>query len=150
MIKFHTTRFGDIEEDESKIVHFQDGLPAFGDEHEFLIVPYDEEGPYYFLQSVRTADLAFLMTVPYVFFPTYEFSLPDDMVGKLELENAEDILLYALITIPGGDIKAMTANLLAPIVINRKNLQAEQVVLTGTQYTTKHRLFPEEAGKGGK
>lgn len=143
-MKFKTTRFGEIEEDEDKIIHFADGLPAFKDEHEFLIIPYDEESPYYFLQSVHTPELAFLMTVPYLFFPTYGFELGDDKVDGLGLQSAEDILLYVLITIPAGGIKAMTANLLAPIVINSQNRAAEQVVLAGSQYTTKHRLFPEE------
>ena len=150
MIKFSTTRFGEVEIEKSKIIHFEDGLPAFDEEHDFLIVPYEENSPYSFLQSVHTPDLAFLMTSPFVFFPTYEFGLNDDQVEKLGLEKEEDILLYVLITIPGKNIKEMTANLLAPVVINQKNLQAEQVVLTGTQYTTKHRLFPDQAGKGGK
>ena len=41
MRKIKTTRFGEIEEDEGKIVRFAAGLPAFEDEHEFIIVPYD-------------------------------------------------------------------------------------------------------------
>ena len=38
----------------------------------------------------------------------------------------------------------MTTNLLAPVVINRHSREARQVVLEKTQYTTKHRLFPEK------
>ena len=53
MRKITTTRFGEIEEDESKIVHFAAGLPAFEDEHEFIIIPYDEESPYALLLSGR-------------------------------------------------------------------------------------------------
>jgi flagellar assembly factor FliW len=41
----------------------------------------------------------------------------------------------------------MTTNLLAPVVINTKNMQAKQVVLEKTNYTTKERLFPEKEGK---
>lgn len=143
MRKVNTLRFGEVEVAEDKVVHFADGIPAFEDEHEFVIVPYDEESPYVFLQSLTTPDLAFLMTVPFIFFPEYEFELDDENQNKLELTNQEDMLIYTLLTINGGKVKDMTANLMAPVVVNTANMQARQVVLDRSSYTTKHRLFPE-------
>lgn len=145
MRKIKTTRFGEIEEDEGKIVRFAAGLPAFEDEHEFIIVPYDEESPYVFLQSAMTPDLAFLMTIPFIFFPDYEFRLEDDVLKSLALESQEDLLLYTLLTIPGSDIREMTANLLAPIVINSRTNEGRQVVLDKSSYCTKHKLFAKKA-----
>lgn len=145
MRKITTTRFGEIEEAEDKILHFAAGLPAFEDEHEFIIVPYDEESPYVFLQSVSTPDLAFLMTIPFIFFPDYEFRLEDDVLESLALENQEDLLLYTLLTIPGSDIREMTANLLAPIVINSRTNEGRQIVLDKSAYRTKHKLFHKQA-----
>ena len=143
MRKVNTIRFGEVEVAEDKVVHFADGIPAFEDEHEFVIVPYDEESPYVFLQSLTTPDLAFLMTVPFVFFPDYEFELDDENQDKLELTRQEDMLIYMLITVNGGKVQDMTANLMAPIVLNTANMQARQLVLDRSNYTTKHRLFPE-------
>ena len=40
MRKVYTSRFGEIEVDEEKIVHFQNGIPAFEEEKEFIILPY--------------------------------------------------------------------------------------------------------------
>ena len=150
MRKITTTRFGEIEEDESKIIHFSAGLPAFEDEHDFIIIPYDEESPYVSLQSVATPDLAFLMVIPFIFFPDYEFRLEDDVLESLALENQEDLLLYTLLTIPGNDIHEMTANLLAPIVINSRTNEGRQVVLDKSAYRTKHKLFPKKSGAEGK
>ena len=144
MRKITTTRFGEIEEDESKIVHFAAGLPAFEDEHEFIIIPYDEESPYVFLQSAVTPDLAFLMAIPFLFFSDYEFRLEDDVIESLALENQEDLLLYVLLTIPGSDIREMTANLLAPIVINSRTNEGCQIVLDKSGYRTKHKLFSKK------
>ena len=144
MRKITTTRFGEIEEDESKIVHFAAGLPAFEDEHEFIIIPYDEESPYVFLQSAVTPDLAFLMAIPFIFFPDYEFRLEDDVLESLALERQEDLLLYTLLTIPGKDIREMTANLLAPIVINSRTNEGCQIVLDKSSYCTKHKLFSKK------
>ena len=144
MKKVNTLRFGEIEIDEEKIVHFEDGIPAFEEEHEFVIIPYDEESPYVFLQSLATPDLAFLMTMPFVFFPEYEFELDDESQAKLGIEKQEEMLIYSLLTIPGWKVSDMTANLMAPVVINTTNMQARQIVLDKSRYTTKHRLFPEK------
>ena len=142
MKKVNTLRFGEIEVDEDKIVHFADGIPAFEDEHEFLIIPYDVESPYVFLQSLTTPELAFLMAMPFVFFPEYEFELDDANQEKLGLTRQEDMLVYMLLTIPDGQVELMTANLTAPIVMNQVTMQARQIVLDKSRYTTKHRLFP--------
>ena len=143
MRKVNTLRFGDVEVAEDKVVHFADGIPAFENEHEFVIVPYDEESPYVFLQSLTTPDLAFLMTMPFIFFPDYEFEIDDENQNKLELTKQEDMVVYTLLTINGGKVKDMTANLMAPVVVNTANMQARQVVLDRSSYNTKHRLFPE-------
>lgn len=143
MRKVNTLRFGEVEVAEDKIVHFADGIPAFEDEHEFMIVPYDEESPYVFLQSLETPDLAFLMTMPFVFFPDYEFEIDDDNQEKLGLHNQEDMLIYTLLTVNDGKVEDMTANLMAPVVLNTANMQARQLVLDKSRYTTKHRLFPD-------
>lgn len=146
MRKINTRRFGELEIEEQDIIKFADGLPAFEDEHEFVVLPYEEGTPYMFLQSMNTPELAFLMTDPFVFFPDYTFELDDANMDKLGVEDMEDILVCTLISIPAGGIANMTTNLLAPVVINRHTKEARQVVLEKTQYTTKHRLFPEKKG----
>ena len=149
MRKIYTSRFGEIEVDEEKIVHFKDGIPAFEDEHEFIILPYEEESPYYFMQSLKSPDLAFLLTIPFLFFNDYSFEIDDETIKELDIKNQDDVFYYSMITIPNGSVRYMTANLLAPIVINGENMKAKQVVLEKSQYTTKHRLFPESAKKEG-
>ena len=144
MRKVNTVRFGEIDVEEDKIVHFDQGIPAFEDEHEFIVIPYDAESPYYFMQSLATPDLAFLLTVPFVFFPEYEFELDDMSLKELGIKRQEEVLLYVLITIPGGKVEDMTANLMAPVVINTTNMHARQIVLERSGYTTRHRLFPKK------
>ena len=144
MRKFMTSRFGEIEAEEDKIIHFAEGLPAFEEERDFLIIPYEEGSPYMFLQSLQTPDLAFLMTVPLIFFPDYEFTIEDDVEQELALTSPEEVLIYTILTLSGQDIRDLTANLMAPVVINAKTRQAKQVVLDKGPYTTKHRLFPAD------
>ena len=147
MKKFDTLRFGEIEVDEGKIVRFEAGIPAFEDEHEFVLIPYDEESPYLFLQSVATPELAFLMTNPFLFFPDYAFELDDASQNALGIKEQDDLELYVLLTLPNGSVPDMTANLMAPVVIGNKAMRGKQIVLEKSRYTTKHRLFPKKEEK---
>ena len=146
MRKINTLRFGELEIEEQDVVRFADGIPAFEDEHEFVVLPYEEGTPYMFLQSMATPELAFLMTDPFVFFPDYSFELDDENMEKLAINSMDDVLVCTLISVPRSGVADMTTNLLAPVVINRHTMQARQIVLEKTQYTTKHRLFPEAKG----
>ncbi|EKU71297.1 flagellar assembly protein FliW [Selenomonas sp. F0473] len=143
MKKFMTSRFGEIETDDDAIIFFAAGIPAFEEEREFLIIPYEEGSPYVFLQSLRTPDLAFLMTMPLIFFPDYEFTIDDDVEKELGLTSPDQVLIYAILTLSGKEIRDLTANLMAPIIINTATRRAKQIVLESSPYTTKHRLFPE-------
>ena len=146
MRKINTLRFGELEIEEQDVVRFADGIPACEDEHEFVVLPYEEGTPYMFLQSMMTPELAFLMTDPFVFFPDYSFELDDENMEKLAINSMDDVLVCTLISVPRSGVADMTTNLLAPVVINRHTMQARQIVLEKTQYTTKHRLFPEKKG----
>lgn len=146
MRKINTLRFGELEIEEQDVVRFADGIPAFEDEHEFVVLPYEEGTPYMFLQSMMTPELAFLMTDPFVFFPDYSFELDDENMDRLAINSMDDVLVCTLISVPRSGVADMTTNLLAPVVINRHTMQARQIVLEKTQYTTKHRLFPEKKG----
>ena len=147
MRKVTTSRFGELDIEEQRIIHFRDGIPAFEDEHEFIILPYDEDSPYYFMQSLKTPDLAFLMTVPFLFFPNYTFEVDDATIEELNIKSDDKISYYSLVTIPNYSIRYMTANLLAPIILNTTNMQAKQLILEKTDYTTKERLFPDSRGR---
>ena len=144
MRKVNTLRFGDIEVEEEKILHFKNGIPAFEEEHEFLLIPYEEDSPILFMQSLKSPDLAFLVTNPFIFFPDYSFEIGDEATDALGIKSQEDLLIYAILTVPYGDVKKMTANLMAPVIINSKNNKSMQLVLDKSPYKTKHPLFPEK------
>lgn len=148
MRKIKTDRFGEIEVDENQIVRFQEGIPAFEDEHEFLILPYEEGSPYYFMQSAKTPELAFILTVPFMFFPDYTVEIDDETIRKLEIKNQDSVEIYTLLTVPNGSVRYMTANLLAPLVINSDGMLAKQIILDKSTYKTKHRLFPDTVKEG--
>lgn len=139
----NTTRFGEIEIQQNEIITFEHGIPGFEEETEFVVMPYAEDSPFFLLQSAKTNFLAFLMTDPFKFFADYEFNLDDDSIQELGIEQAEDIAIFSLVTVRGQNVRDMTANLVAPLVINVKNNCGRQIVLEKSPYKTQHRVFKE-------
>ena len=66
------------------------------------------------------------------------------MERELALNSPDDVLIYAVLTLSGSNIRDLTANLIAPIVINARTRKGKQIVLDRSPYTTKHRLFPQD------
>jgi len=138
----HSTQLGDIEVSEEKIIGFPHGLPGFPAEKAFAFLPYQIDSPFAYLQSVVEPKLIFLVVDPFAFFKDYEFQLRDEITQELGLLASNLPQIINIVSVP-GKTEEMTANLLAPIVINVQNSKAMQVILEKTTYTTRHRLFSE-------
>ncbi|MGE6630219.1 flagellar assembly protein FliW [Bacillus sp. NPDC077027] len=133
--KYH----GEVTIKEEQIITFSSGIPGFLDQKQFVILPLSEESPFLVLQSLQNADLGFIVSSPFLFFDQYEFDLEDTVVEILGIEDTEDVEVMVILTMESS-IEKTTANLRAPIVVNKKNMTAKQVILHDTSYHTKHLL----------
>lgn len=142
-MKINTINFGEIEIAEDKIIFFQEGLPAFEDEKQFVIIlNEDEDNPFHFLQSINTPELSFVILNPFEIFKDYDILLPETAISKLKIKNEEDVVIYTMVVIP-EDMTKMTTNLLGPIVINTKGKLGKQVILEENKYSTKELIFKD-------
>lgn len=139
-----TKYFGQMEIDEKKKIYFPKGIPAFESIKEFALIPFPDNSLYYCLQSVEQSEVAFLLIQPWAFFPEYEVDIPQEDLVELSIESEEQLQIFNIITIP-NNLKEMTANLMAPIIINTSNLKGKQIVLYESEYGTKHSLLNKEA-----
>ncbi|WP_375346180.1 flagellar assembly protein FliW [Priestia megaterium] len=139
-MKISTSYHGDIEIDNQQTLTFNQGIPGFLEETEFVILPLPEAEAFQVLQSIQTKELAFIITNPFQFFLHYDFQLEPQEIEKLQLQQAEDAAVYVLLTM-SDSMEKITANLQAPVIINTKQQLAKQVILMNTAYETKHRLF---------
>ena len=144
-MKYETARFGSLEIQDKDILFFPDALYGFDCEKEFALLPLDPniESPMEWLQSLRTRELAFIVTDPFLFVPEYEMVLSDSERTQLKIESTESVIVRVIVTIPKVHTE-MTANLVAPLVIHQKNRLAKQTVLTSAEYDTKHPLIPQK------
>ncbi len=114
-------------------VTFASGLPGFDDLHRFVVEPLGPElAPFCRLRSLERAGVEFIVVPPGLLFPDYAVEVDDDAVARLEL-TAEDAVVLTIVTLAEGG-RTPTANLLGPLVINRRTRAAAQVVQHGSGY----------------
>lgn len=148
-----STRFGELKIAETDIISFSHGIPGFPDEKAFVAVVSDPDSPFSFLQSTTEANLTFLIADPFAFFNDYEFTLDDEVAQELGVSQEKPPQIFIIATVR-EKFEEMTANLLAPIVINMQERIGRQIILDQSGYGTRHRIFPdglpEQAAQGGK
>ncbi|MZG53912.1 MAG: flagellar assembly protein FliW [Nitrospinae bacterium] len=144
-MRVDTSRFGTLEISEKEIIRFPEGLYGFEKETEFTLLPFNPnvESPMEWMQSLKSSHLAFVITDPFLYLPDYKLKLSEEDKKIVELSSEDHFLTRAIVTIP-ENYAEMTANLIAPLIINKEKAIAKQFVLTNMDYDTRHYLLPEE------
>lgn len=138
-----TRDFGKIEIDKSDIITFEAGIPGFEDLKDFILLPLaadSDDSPFIMLQSIEKENIAFVTVEPGNFIGNYEFEINEKTEKKLKIESIDNILILNVITLK-DNIKASTANLSAPIVINLAKNLAKQIILDDQRYKIKYEIF---------
>jgi flagellar assembly factor FliW len=136
-VKIQTSRFAEIDVDESKIIEMKSGILGFSHLNRFVMVLHEEGSPFHWFQSLDDGSIAFIVMNPFVIKPDYEPEIDDQTLEMLEVNQAVDIDLKVILTIRSEPVK-MTANLRAPLVINKQRKLASQVVLADEQYPVQY------------
>ena len=129
-MKLTTTRFGEIEIQEDSVLNFPFGIPGFPDLKRFIVIDYKD--PIKWLHSVEDPDIAFIITVPFVLFPEYSFTIKDDVEEFLGIKEASDVVIFAILSVSDNNLMA---NLKAPLVVNISNKKAVQILLEVDRYS---------------
>ena len=133
---------------EKQIINLAQGFYGFGQYQSFALIDAPQK-PFLWVQSIEKSELAFLAIDPFLFRPDYEIDIDDSLLAPLEIESPSDVLVFALVTLP-DDGSPITANLQGPLIVNRKNNNAMQAILTDPRWQTKHDLVAETAAKRGR
>ena len=109
-------------------------LPGFPDARAFTLDPVEGQGGVLsILRSMDQPGLEFVVALPEAFFPDYAPELDDTTAERLGLSTAEDALLLVILTV-AERIEQTTANLMAPVIINRHTGHAVQALLVTSGY----------------
>lgn len=142
-MKLITTYHGVIEYNEEDVITFKKGLPGFENLKKFIIVPFEDNEVFSVLISIEDMEVGIPVTSPFHVDETYEFKLSDERINELNVNSHEEILVLNTVTL-NSDMKNITINMKAPIIINIKGKIGEQIILDNEKYRIKEPLFKEE------
>lgn len=118
---------------EIPVIEFTRPMPGFREQRRFALVQLDDVGVLSSMRSLDDPGLRFLVMPASPFFPDYHPVVGDEVVDDLGLESVDDTLLLLVLT-AGRSLETSTANLAAPVVVNVRTRQAQQVVLEGQDF----------------
>jgi flagellar assembly factor FliW len=148
MPRFDTKNFGTITYEPNSIVEFPNGLPGFDQRRQFVALTYPHTEPLVFLQSLEDAGLCFVTLPARSIDQQYRLEVSKEDLKTIGLEPerqpliGDDVACVAILTFQES---GTTANLLAPVVINTKNLKAVQAISPELSYSHQHPLAVPEA-----
>ena len=147
MIKISTKRFGEMEFSEDSVVRVIGGLIGLSGYENFIIIRYEDDSPFYWLQCVDEPELALVMVNPLLFKADYDPTIPLSVTQELDIQAASELTVFVIVTIPAGNPQDMTANLLGPLVVNPRSRRAKQLVLDDRLYSHRYRVIEAQTSK---
>ncbi|MDR0551396.1 MAG: flagellar assembly protein FliW [Spirochaetaceae bacterium] len=141
-MKVNTKAYGIKNIDERQKITIPAGLFGYEQLKEYVMLDAERQ-PFYYLQSLDTQALCFIIISPFLFRPDYELNVSDEELAEIGLTDQKNALVFSIVTIPADG--PMTANLQGPLIINRDTRCAKQVILGDQRWKTKHDIMAELA-----
>ena len=143
LIEIRTTRYGELETveiAEDTVLTFPEGVPGFERHRHFALIQDPKLAPFAWLQSLNDPLVGFLVIEAGLLVRDYEFDIADPDVELLELNDASEATVLSILVVP-EDVRAMTANLQAPLIMNPQKRIAKQVILTDERFPLRYPVF---------
>jgi flagellar assembly factor FliW len=130
----NTTRFGQVEIDAQRVITFAKGLLGFPSYKRYVLLENGEDSYFWWLQCLDAPDLAFVVTDPSLFVPSYRVPIRPEQMGDLGIESLSQAQVLVIVNKRG---QTLTGNLQGPLVIHCGNRCGEQLVLSDKRFTTR-------------
>ena len=137
-----TKFFGEIDLPEEKIVTLERGLIGLEQYKKYTSL-YDcekEEANISWFQSVEEPTLALPVIKPWLVKEDYDPVVEDELLTGLGDLTEENLVILLTMTVP-EDIKQMSVNLMAPIIINADTRKGTQIVVENADYEVKYKIY---------
>jgi len=129
---------------EKQIIVFPEGILGFDFIKKFILLDSDRENnPFKWLQAFDEAGLAFVIIRPVDFMLNYELVISQSDLEAVGTKRPDDLLVYAIVTIPSTNPTEMTANLQGPVIINPEKSLGRQAISLSEKYTVRHKILEE-------
>lgn len=125
MVSFQTSRFGSLQVENDKIIHFPNGLLGFPEVKRYVLMDY-KDTPLRWFQAVDEPDVAFIVAEPGIVLPGFKVELDAVTKQTLQLERDEDLVVLVVLRVEDDRV---IANLKGPLMINSKLMLGVQAVV---------------------
>jgi len=142
-MKIRTKPYGEMEIEDRQRIIFPRGVFGFEELREFALLDASQP-PFYWLQSLQRAEVAFVLIDPLFFRPDYTPDIDPSELQEVDIRSPDDMLLFSIVTVP-EDSSRMTANLQGPLVINRRTSVGRQSISMNPQWGVRHAILEELA-----
>ena len=139
-VAVRSERFGSYEVPAERILRFPEGLVGFPEARRFVLLEPSRAGsPFRYLLCLDVPELGFVVCDAADLCAGYlaDVPRPPDVA-------AEDLAVLALVTVP-ADPREMTANLMAPLLVDCRSGRGRQVVLDTGRHPLRYPLFAPPA-----
>ena len=131
-----TKAYGEVPVQDKQVIHFPSGLYGFESITQYALLD-SHTPPFFWLQSLADANLAFILINPYVVARDYVLDISGDDFHSIGNPDPDNLLVFAIVTIP-SDQRDTSCNLQGPVIINREARIGRQSISLDTRWEIKH------------
>lgn len=139
----HTKDYDFVEVREEDILDFPDGVYAFEDRKQFVVLDTNSSAGIMQLQCSQAQTPRFFILDPFLFVEDYAPVVSEETLAKLKAKSQQDLTFFVIAVIP-DNVGETTVNLKSPVVINFTERLGMQVMLDNPEYPVRFRLFDQE------
>jgi flagellar assembly factor FliW len=122
------------------VVEFPGGIPGFEQITQYRFQGLDAVRPFMFMEAVGAENVSFVCVDAFVICRNYRVRVPNTVVERLDLACDEKVAVLCLVTI-GETVQATTANMMCPLIVNRRTRRGEQVILDGSDLPIRYAIW---------
>ncbi len=141
-MKIGTKVFGELEIDDDKVIHFENGIIGFPRLNHFVLLHDSQRAGsgLRWLQSVEEPGFALPVMDPLIVAPDYNPRVEEQMLERLGGMEADSLLVLTVVTVP-RNIEEMSVNLQGPIIIHVDSHKACQIIVDSEKYPVKYPVY---------
>lgn len=142
-MRINTRVFGEVDIEDSKIIHFPMGIIGFPELTEFALIHDSEKEStcaIRWMQSVQEPAFAMPVMDPLAVKADYNPEVEDELLKPIGTLDPEEVLVLVTLTVP-SDVTKMTVNLQAPIIVNAAEKKACQLIVDTEKYPVRFPIY---------
>jgi flagellar assembly factor FliW len=132
--------------EQSRSFIFESGFPGFPGKRKFRLEKDESIAPLEWLVCSEDPDISFIVVNPMLFRPDYAPRLTEEHGKSIGIRKGvskkEDLELLVVVTLK-EDYEESTANLAAPLMFNKSEHKAVQIMLDDGMYSNNEPIFAE-------